>query len=559
MDIRKIKIDTEGFDRDAILSARKIRLTPAACALDLGDGSERGEYVNQDYILNKLGRPHRAISLMYTYYPKDKEWPARSSEAYPDMEVHGQWEYPYDDYFVYGGGIGGDPDAEVFRQMRDVRRHGQDVNLTLTIDCSLEDDHLIQIAKDLRSYGRMRLRINHECAGDWFTHNKRFSRKEVADFFVRFHNIIKEYAPNVSTVFCSGMIGEDGRMEYEEDFLPAYKAADVWSADQYLALHFGWPFDICEKKDFEETFALNPVEKYIEAAKKTTRRLAEINGGEMKPFTASEFNTDGDVTGPAAQGEGLLAFAKYLKENKPAWYNSMSMYQFRDRGRLGLETEDPNNEGVGIEQPLLEDYKKILQDEYFKPGIEAVEEIDIETKSIDEKSSKEVNIDFVSNEKNSKNNLIDIVDENASRIDGAKTDEVQNDTKRTGKSLPAPVTLRWGSAEDSDGLELKVRLEGKPVFFDIELPKEMNLMISVNDRWFYKSPGVEIIDAMPAFFERNAKPVTPGEEISMLIFAPPAEGENPDNGRDDWALNYYTELSELPKLRIRYEACGATR
>ena len=40
---------------------QKIHLGPAKCALDLGDGSERAEYVNQDYILHKLGRPHRAI------------------------------------------------------------------------------------------------------------------------------------------------------------------------------------------------------------------------------------------------------------------------------------------------------------------------------------------------------------------------------------------------------------------------------------------------------------------------------------------------------------------
>ena len=47
---------------------KKIHMGPAKCAVDLGDGSERGEYVNQDYILNKLGRPHRAVSLMYCYY-----------------------------------------------------------------------------------------------------------------------------------------------------------------------------------------------------------------------------------------------------------------------------------------------------------------------------------------------------------------------------------------------------------------------------------------------------------------------------------------------------------
>ena len=47
----------------------KVLLTPAKCALDMGDGSERGLYVNQDYILQKLKKVHRGISLMYTYYP----------------------------------------------------------------------------------------------------------------------------------------------------------------------------------------------------------------------------------------------------------------------------------------------------------------------------------------------------------------------------------------------------------------------------------------------------------------------------------------------------------
>ena len=49
----------------------KVMLRPAKCGLDLGDGSERAEYVDQDYILQTLGRPHRNINIMYTYYPKD--------------------------------------------------------------------------------------------------------------------------------------------------------------------------------------------------------------------------------------------------------------------------------------------------------------------------------------------------------------------------------------------------------------------------------------------------------------------------------------------------------
>ena len=76
---------------------QKLHLGAAQCALDLGDGSERAEYVNQDYILHKLGRPHRAIGIMYTYYPHDKQWPQRISKACKDMNITFQWDYPYDD------------------------------------------------------------------------------------------------------------------------------------------------------------------------------------------------------------------------------------------------------------------------------------------------------------------------------------------------------------------------------------------------------------------------------------------------------------------------------
>ena len=129
---------------------RKLHMGPAKCAVDLGDGSERGAYVNQDYILHKLGRPHRAISLMYCYYPLDKGWPKRASEAHANDEISFVWDYPYDDYFTYKGGLGGTLEDEPFTYMRDVRRHGQDVLLTLTIDPHVTDEHLIAIANDLR-------------------------------------------------------------------------------------------------------------------------------------------------------------------------------------------------------------------------------------------------------------------------------------------------------------------------------------------------------------------------------------------------------------------------
>ncbi|MBR4597631.1 MAG: hypothetical protein IKO42_04460, partial [Opitutales bacterium] len=50
--------------------------------------------------------------------------------------------------------------------------------------------------------------------------------------------------------------------------------------------------------------------------------------------------------------------------------SGISMYQFRDRGRLGLELEDPNNQSVGIKQPLMDEYKKVLADRYFTPSLE---------------------------------------------------------------------------------------------------------------------------------------------------------------------------------------------
>ena len=115
---------------------QKLHLGAAQCALDLGDGSERAEYVNQDYILHKLGRPHRAIGIMYTYYPHDKQWPQRISKACKDMNITFQWDYPYDDYFPFNA------DGQPWEQMRDIRRHGQDAALTLTLDCSLSDDEL---------------------------------------------------------------------------------------------------------------------------------------------------------------------------------------------------------------------------------------------------------------------------------------------------------------------------------------------------------------------------------------------------------------------------------
>ena len=235
----------------------RVGLRPAACSVDLGDGSERSEYVGQDYILSALGRPHRTINLIYCYYPLDKGWPNRASTVFKNKGGF-IWGYPYDDYFPYTGGLNGDKHAEVFRQMQDIRRHGQDVTLTLTVDCGISDAHIRAIARDLRPYGRMRLRLNHECDGFWFAFNRRYSYAQVGQFFVRFARIVRKEAPNVRMVSCWGSLsGRNTRkLDHEDGLSVTLRAADVWSTDKYLSLHFGWPFKDCEPSDYGKTYSV---------------------------------------------------------------------------------------------------------------------------------------------------------------------------------------------------------------------------------------------------------------------------------------------------------------
>ena len=272
------------------LKVKALHMGPAECAVDLGDGSERGEYVDQDYILQKLGRPHRAVNLMYCYYPNDDKWPGRASVVHADPSVQFAWDFPYDDYFTYKGGLNGTLDDEPFTYMRDVRKHGQDVLLTMTIDPKLTDDHIIAIAKDLRTFGRVLLRINHEATGNWFSFNKRASYEEVAAFFTHCCEIIHREAPNVKTIICLDGCKEleDEKMEMEDIFAEASRAADIVSVDRYMALHWGWPYDVAEEGG--DTFARHTVDKIYNLAKKSYERYTYVNNGVKKPMVLSEFN-----------------------------------------------------------------------------------------------------------------------------------------------------------------------------------------------------------------------------------------------------------------------------
>lgn len=468
----------------------KILLSVAKCAVDLGDGSERGEYVNQDYILDKLGRPHRAISLMYCYYPYDEGWPGRASKVHARDDISFAWDYPYDDYFPYQGGIGGNPDGEPFEFMREIRRRGQDINLTLTMDPRVDNAHIRAIAQELRPFGRLILRLNHEATGTWFSFNRRCTYQEVADFFVRALHVFRECAPNIKLVLCIGGIEKlgDTQIEKEEEFAQAVRETDIWSVDKYMALHWGWPYDIAETGG--STHKRDKVEEVFKLAELSYKRFRELNNGVGKPFTLAEMNADGDVTGPWEQAEMMHEFYTMVEQKKAEWISGITMYQFRDRGRLGLEIEDPCNPNHGFEQPLLKVYKELISRAWFSPVI----------------------------------------------TDSGET------------SLP--IILRWGGSEDAEGIRLPLTLEKNPVFCELYFKDSNNYMIEFAGKWFYRAPEAKRIDLMPAFYE---KPLDGLANLSLHIFAPPASGKN-DLSISDGDINCYTEIKELPEIRIRYRA-----
>ena len=422
--------------------AHQVSLSPAACSLDLGDGSERGEYVHQDYILSTLGRPHRAINLMYCYYPYDKGWPERASVAHKP-KGKGTWPYPYDDYFPFPGGLKGDTEGDAFQQMRDIRRHGQEVTLTLTVDCDVTDDHIRVIARQLKPYGRLRLRLNHECDGFWFAFNRRYSYEVVGRFFVRFATIFKKEAPLIQMMSCWGHVEDfkTGKLRYEKDLAPILPAADVWSADHYLTLDFGWPFHDCEPETVDKTYKVTGVKTVWKQLKGVHERFVQLSG-EDKGLEIGEFNADGNVGGDEAQAKLTEDFYRLVLREKPKFLTGITYYQFRDRARLGLEREDPNHFGNGLPTPFLPVYKDLIREPHFQP-------------------------------------------------------------KEAWTPVRGPLRMEWRSSEDSDGLGWTLPLKARPIFLELLFDQKANLMIRAGKKWFYKKSGVEKVDVTQSAQEWN--------------------------------------------------------
>ena len=466
-----------------------VHMGKARCAADLSDGSERALYVNQDYILRKLGRPHRAVNLMFCYYPYDEGWPTRISDLPGYSTKSGSWDYPYDNYLPFNG-------EEPFRQMKDVRRHGQDVIATITCDPHITDDLIEGLAMQMRPFGRAMLRLNHEADGNWFSFNKRASYEEVGAFFERFCGIFHRVAPNIRVILCLGAMENEECTELNREyaFRGAVKAADIWSIDKYPSLNYGWPREIADV-DNHAHYCYN-LPWLLRVQKKAFDRFCFLNGGEKKPLQLCEHNDDGDVTGGVRQAERLKEFYGMVQNGIDGngegedWLTGITLYQFRDDGRLGLEVTDPNNPAVGIEQPELKVYRDLIHTPYYMPQMTPGDEVTL------------------------------------------------------------PAVLRWGGSEDADGVELPLFLEQQPTFCEMLFPGELtalNLMLEINGEWFYKAPGTDTVDLMPYFW---AHPAEKGE-YKVRLFAPPAEGVNPGADTAEGSMNCFTSLPALPDFRVR--------
>lgn len=407
----------------------KARLLPAKFGADISNGSERALYVPMKHVFNVLQRPHRAVNLMFTYYPFDHGWPKRSSQIMKWKDGMGQWDLPFDDYDVYLGGPGGSVDAEAFRQFRDVRRFGQDIHFTLTIDLKVPSKTLRHIARDLRPYGRVFFRINHECNGDWFQHNRRNSYKQVSNFFVKFHHIIKEETPLAQTVLCVNGFDEEERMHLgEKDLAGAVCTADILAVDRYLSLHYRWP----------NAFRGDPLAYYdlkLENWWKTMllnyRQLCEVRGDDSFPFSLPELNADSDVNGYAGQARKISEMYKMISQKGKEWISSVTMYQFRDRGGLGLELEDQRTHEFLKRLPACNAYKKAVTEPCYMPSIKK----------------------------------------------GGVIDETR-----------FPITLKWYNSEDAEGLSIRgIRPKGSNRL-SIVLEKG-NYLIECNGKWFHTEGG----------------------------------------------------------------------
>jgi hypothetical protein len=329
----------------------------------MSNGSERGDYVPMRDVFDHTERIHDGIQLMKTYYPYEKKWSDkhRISEITAVKEVNYAWDYEYEDYHPFNIW---NQRGSTACEMRDIKQFGADIHLTITLDLALTDEAITAIGYALVPFGTVYLRINHEANGSWFRFNKQHTFKEVSDFFVKCHTLIKNVAPNVKTVF---NLSADVFMEKRVldktllhvsagELAGALECADFWSLDKYSSLHWGWPFEQTVTPESTSYFR-GSTDEWWRLVEESYLAMVWQNGGHAKKLFITEFNSDADVDGFDGQAAIVAAVYDRIAKSDFDWLDGIVMYQFRDYGGLGLEQ---GNQTSHTKQPSLEAYKKAI-------------------------------------------------------------------------------------------------------------------------------------------------------------------------------------------------------
>jgi hypothetical protein len=393
---------------------RTVRQCEPVVRLFVSDGSERSTYMPQAKAIELLGAVHSGVNLMSCYYPGQSFWPERRlfgpevphfrhspKDEWGETRLQDPNEWT-DGYYSLDIE---DPENEVLRQIQDVRRHGQDVRLTLTADIDTPDADLERIADVLSDYGRMQLRLNHEANGcTWF----RFARNvgenrgeerrrlyyEISQFFIRAHHLFGSVAPNVQFVACYNGPGERAmRGEVGAGELPALGRDElglmyllpgiVVSLDQYGSLHYGWPGHKIEDPPVtgpveaaeHQAFALTP-ETLCEGIERPFQQAISRMRGEQTRIDLGELNFDEDIHGPQIQSHMVHQAYRWIRAN-PETVGSVTFYELTDRGGLGLFRQRAYGDLEELETTiLLEVYRDIMSWPEFQPRRRVTSEVE---------------------------------------------------------------------------------------------------------------------------------------------------------------------------------------
>ncbi len=342
--------------------------------LIMSNESERSDFVPMDYIFSKLGRIHDGIQVLKAYYPYHEKWSPHKkiSEIEHGEDINFAWGYDYEDYNPFNLLVEG---GNSQKQFEDIKRYGSDIHLTLTMDLSLSDQDIEKVVRSLTTFGRVFLRVNHECNGTWFPFNKFYNYKEVSDFFVRCHKIVKANSSNIFTVFSlssdfyvKDKVVCDMFLRLNQDEMrEALQTADYWSLDKYASLHYAWPYEETITPESKNTYFQGTVEDWWRLIEECYLNMIWHNGLSLKPLFINEFNTDSDVDGAEAQARMVGSVYDRINRGDFPWLAGITLYQFRDYGGLGLEK---GNLSKFKETPSLSVYRDIIQNIHYNIRIE---------------------------------------------------------------------------------------------------------------------------------------------------------------------------------------------